>query len=329
MASKADLTEIATVISWLDGYRAHDFKDPAKIDEAVKVADLEPLSRGWKRIRRDVEKIYVQQKSQSNLLRMFKIASNSIMVAYFAIYYLASIFYIQPLLVLISSPWLLIIILVAIILFPILRYKTIKKIAENSETYAGKLPIIRDVIQGLIFYLSEKIRLEEKDPDKYKKKNYEIQVNNPDYQGITVIRQPGFFGREYYIVTPSVIGAVVSKAKSYIKVVDPWANEKELFEALIRVPSKVKIKVLIPDKTGEDKSFKKAWKNLKEKTAGNISLLACDLNNLNNRVVITKKGAWRAAKREWHTLVAVKDRKQKEALEKSFDKKWNHARPII
>lgn len=328
MASEADLSKIATVISWLDGYRAHDFKDPVKIDEAVKVADLDPLRRGWKRIRTDVEKIYVQQKRQSNFLKMYKIASNSIMFAYFAVYFLARMFHIQTLWMLISSPWLLITILAAIIILPILRHRTMKKIAENSETYSGKLQRIQEVIQDLIYYLCEKIRLEEKDPKKYKKRKYEMQVNNPDYQGITVIRKPGFFGGEYYTVAPSIVSAIVSKAKRYIKVVDPWATEKETFEALVRVPSKVKIKVLIPDKTGEDKRFKKTLKNIKEKTAGNISFLSSDLGDLEDRVVITEKRVWHATGREWHTLVEVKDRKKKDALEKSFDKKWDHAHPI-
>ena len=328
MTSKADPTKITTVISWLDGYRAHDFKDPVKIDEAVKVAGLEHLRRGWKRIRTDVEKIYVQQKRQSNFLKMYKMASNAIMFAYFAIYFLARMFYIQALWVLIFSPWLLITVLASIIILPILRYRTMKKIAENSETYAVKLPKIRDVIQDLIFYLCEKIRLEEKDPKKYRKRKYEMQVNNPDYQGITVIRTPGFFGGEYYTVAPSTFGAIVSKAKHYIKVVDPSATEKETFEALVRVPSKVKIKVLIPDKTSEDKRFKKTLKNIKEKTAGNISFLSSDLGDLKDRVVITRKTVWRATGKEWHTLVEVKDRKKKVALEKFFDEKWGHAHPI-
>jgi hypothetical protein len=327
MTSKADLTKIATVISWLDGYRAHDFKDPAKIDEAVKAADLKYLSRGWKSVREDVKKIYAQQGRLSGILRISKMVSDSIIYVYFAMYFLARMFNIQILMILIRSPLFLISILAITLIYPIFKYKTVKGIREKSETYAKRLPKIRDVIQNLIFYLSEKIR-QEKDPEKYKKKKYEIQVNNPDYQGITVIRKPGFFGGEYYTVTPSIIGAVVSKAKRYIKVVDPWATEKETFEALIRVPSKVKIKVLIPDKTGEDKRFKKTWKNVKEKTAGNISLLSSDLSDLKDRVVITKKRAWRAAKREWHTLVEVKDRKKKVALEKSFDEKWGHAHAI-
>ena len=329
MASEADLSKIATVISWLDGYRGHDFKDPVKIDEVVKAVDLEPLSRGWKRIRRDVEKIYVQQKRQSNFLKIFRVASNLITFAYFAIYFLATLFYIPILMMLVYNPVLLITVLVAAILFPILKSKIVKKIVENSEIYSEKLPKIRDVIQDLIFYLCEKIRLEKKGSEKYKKKKYEMKVNSPDYRGITVIRTPGFFGGEYYTVAPSIVGAIVSKAKRYIKIVDPWATEKETFEALFSVDPKVKVKVLISDKVGAGKRFKKAWKNVKERTAGNISFLSANLGDLKDRVVIAKKRVWRATGKGWHTLVEVKDRKKKKALEKSFDKKWDHAHPIV
>ena len=324
MASEADLSKIVTIISWLDGYGGHNFKDPAKIDEAVKVADSKPLSRGWKSVRGDVEKIYAQQGRLSGILRIFKMVSDSIIYAYFAMYFLALMFNIQILKILIFNPLFLITILAITLIYPIAKYKIVKGIKEKSGTYAKTLQKIRGVIQDLIFYLCEKIRLEKKDPKKYK-----MQLNNPVYQGITVVGKPGFMGSEFYTAAPSIIGAIAPKAKNYIKVVDPWATEKETFETLVKVQPKVKIKILISDEIGKGKRFKKTWKEVKERTAGNISVLSCDLNNLNNRIFITKKRVWRAAKKGWHTLVEVKDRKKKEAVEKSFDKKWDHAHSII
>ena len=323
MASKADLSKIVSVISWLEGYVGHDFKDPAKIDEAVKSADLEYLSRGWKSVREDVEMIYAQQGRLSRTSGILKRISDSVMYVYFGTYVIAMLFKIQILMMLIFNPLFLIAVLAVTFLYPIVRYKTIKEIREKSGTYAKKLQKVKGVIQDLIFYLCEKIRIQEKDPKKFK-----IQISDPDYQGITVVGRPGLLASEYYTAVPSVIGAIVSKEKHYIKVVDPWATEKEAFEVLFKVNSKVKIKALIPDEIGKNKRFQKTWKTVEEKTAGNISLLSCDLNNLNNRVVITRKNAWRAEKKEWHTLVQVRDRKEKEALEKAFDEKWAKAHPI-
>jgi len=323
MASKADLSKIISVISWLNGYVGHDFKDPAKIDEAVKVADQEYLSRCWKSVREDVEMIYAKQGRPSGAIGIFKRISDAILFAYFGTYVVAMLFNIFILKMLIFSPLFLIAILAALLVHPILRYKATRGIKEKSGTYAKELQKVKGVIQDLIFYLCEKIRVQGKDPKKFK-----IELSDPDYRGITVVGKPGLIGSEYYTAIPSIIGALVSRAKHYIKVVDPWATEKEAFEALFKVNPKVKIKALIPDEIGKNKRFQKTWKTIEEKTAGNISLLSCDLNNLNDRVVITRKEAWRAEKKGWHTLVQVKDRREKEALEKAFDEKWAKAHSI-
>ena len=326
MAYEFDMGKISRIISWIDGYRGYVFKDPEDIDEAVREADFKPLSRCWMTVREDVKEIYSQQGRLSNALRMLRMASNMVLFLYLAIYLLATMFNVQAFKILALNPVFLIAILGLTFLYPVFKYRKIKEIKERSksETYAKRLQRIRRAVQDLIFHLCEEIRSERRDPNKYK-----MQLSVPDYQGIVVVRSPGVFGSEYYTVIPSVLGAVLSRAKRYIKVVDPWATEREIFAALLKVSSKVKIKALIPDEIGENKRFKQTWRKVKEKAAENIDILSYDLNKLNNRIVITEKKAWLAARREWYTLVEVKDRKKRDALEASFDEKWKRAHPVI
>lgn len=323
MGLETNLRELARVIGWIDRYHGYRFEDPMKINAAIETTNLSYLRRSWKKIREDVEKIYVQQKQLSDALNIFRIIREILIFASFTIYVLSMIFKVQVIQTWIGFP-LVMITMVAIFTFPFFKHKMVKKIRENNKAHVERLQKIRNVTQDLIFYLCEKIMLEKQNPKKYK-----MKVSYPNYYGVLVVKKPGFFGREYYEVVPSVIGMITSKGRRYIRIVDPWAYDEETFISLAKAHPTVKIKMLTSKKTGENKRFQRACKKMDAVRPGKFDVAACDLSNLDSRVIIAPNRLWRTTERSWHTLVEVKDYGQKEALKKLFDEKWNAANPIL
>jgi len=322
MKSKIDLEKIVTVIDWLTGYMGYDFKDPTKIDEVVKSANINYLQKKWESVRENVTMLFGNQGRQAIVLKKFNKISETILFSFSAIFILSLFVKIPVLMLLVFNPLALVVFMTLVVMRAIFKYKTRKKLKEIREIHVKKLQKISRVIQDLIFYLCDQIRLIQGNPKKYK-----IKINDPDYHGITIVGKPGFFGLDYYAAVPSILGAIGSKAKHYTKIIDPWAHERETSQALFKANSKAKIKLLVPNTIGKKEGYQKTWKKIKM-YARNISVSSMDIRNLKNRAIFTKERAWLAADKGWHTLVEVNDNK-KAALEKSFDEKWKHAQPIV
>ena len=316
MASKDEAHDITTAITYLSGYLMSEYGDPKKIDNVIKEADSKYLSRIWTKIQDDVEKIYVVREKQTRTLRTLKTISDATVFSYFGSYAL-SILLIPELQLLIINPYTLVIVLFFALLHPIYKFLRRGQIEGKIEKEDRKLSKINEIIQDLIYHLCDKIRLEKKNPKKYK-----IKLESPDYQGIMVIGKPGLLGGEHYTAFPAIVGSIVAKAKDFIKVVEPWATEKEVFESLFKLGRRVKIKVLISDEIGESTRFKRTWGSIKGKTMGNYEVLSTELGEFIYRLVITKNRTWKAEKKEWESLKEVKNRREKEKLVKTFDQKW-------
>jgi len=313
----------AKVISWIDQYRGEDFQNPAKIDETVKRTGLKPFGRFWKDVREVVEKIYAQQGPLSKNLQRSKLAIDSFIIAFFGLWVVAVIFSVESLQTLLFNQLSLITVLALVTLYTVFRATTMRKIKENSNAFSQDSKI-RSAVQNMIYYLCERLRLEKEDPKKCL-----MQLHYPDYYGITNVGKAGALGRKHYSAIPSVFDAVVSKAEKYIKAVECWAEERQAFESLLRVSPKVKIQVLIPDKLVGDKIFQSTCKKVIGRIPGKILVQACDLGDLNDRIVITKNKVWRTKGREWHTLVEVEEPDKRRGLEKSFDEKWSNAHVVV
>ena len=323
MSSKDDASCIVTAISYLSGYLRSEYQNPAKIDELLETAGAGHLRTDWQSVRKDLEEIYLEQKRASRILSALKTVSDAAIYAYFGSYVLAILFNIIELKILIINPFALAVVVVVAVSYPI--YKQLKKgsIERASLVYVRKSRRVRDLMQDLILLVCNKLRIEKKDPRKYR-----MKLDEPDYRGIMVIGKPSFFGGDYYTAFPSIVGAVATRAKEYIKVVEPWATEKEVFESLFKLDPSMQIKVLISDEIGESERFRKTWSTVREQAVGNFQVLCCKLDELSYRLIITKSEAWRATGKEWETLVDVKDLEKKQALEKAFDEKWKDAQPI-
>ena len=322
MPSKDEAGDLATAINYLSGYLMNEFSDPKTIDSAVKGTKSDYLNRTWNRIREDVEKIYIERETQTRTLRMLKTVSNAAIMSYFGSYVI-SVLLIPQLQLLIIHPFTLGIVLLLGMLHPIYKFVKRRKIEEVRGKETGGLGKIDEIIQVLIFHLCDKIRLENKNPRQYK-----LKLENPDYKGIMVIGKPGLLGGEHYTAFPAIIGAIVAKAKDYIKIVEPWATEKEVFESLFKLGRRVRIQVLISNEIGESRRFRRTWGTIRDRKARNYEVLSTELGELNYRLAITKHKLWKAEKKEWESLKEVKSRKEKEKLEKAFNQKWKEGKSI-
>jgi len=319
MTVRTELSRFVRVVSWIDGYQENFFKDPVKIDEEVEKTNSDYLKRRWKRIQDDVEKIWIPQSALSNRFNILTKTNEVILYGFSAIFLLVFVFDFQALMPIMRSLPLLVIILVSLVLLNIYRSRTQRRIEENSETYAEKLQKIRIGIQDLILHLCEIIMLEEKDP-----KKYEMEVCYPNYQGTYIVRaKSGFWGSKVYKAVPSIAGWIVSKAKGYVRVIDPRPTG-EVLNALRIAPPELEISLLTSNEMSKDKRFRRTCIQVKNARTGKFDAAACDLGDLNNRIMIAKNKAWCAKEKEWDTITEIPSAKIR-TLKESFEEKWKKA----
>jgi hypothetical protein len=187
---------------------------------------------------------------------------------------------------------------------------------ENTD----EVEKIKDNIQKLIFYLAEEIREREEKTSEYKMRLY-----HSEYQGIAIKYS---LGKNNFVVTPSIFGSIVSKAKNYVKIIDPWANIGTL-QTLSKMPENMSIKLLTPEKIEKEKRFKKTYKDVRK--SRKIEARKGDLEKVKFRYIISEDTIWRLGYEAKGKITSqlLRDRKSKEKTIKFFDSKWKKAKPII
>jgi len=322
MATGSNLRLMAKVISWIDQYRGDDFKAPSEIEEAVKTINLKPFKRGWEKVRSVIEEIYEKQGSSANNLRRAKLIRDITIIGFLLLSTTIITLKAETLYPIIFNPTVMIIIVLIMFAYLFIRYKLKTTIKTNKNAYKDDLEKVRSEVQSLIYYFCDRILVENKKPD-----IYNMDLFFYDYYGISVLGRKGFFGAKYYNTLPSVIDAIASKTSKYIKVIEPWAEERALYESLLRIDPKIDKKVLIPKKKLEEKKFKNFWKKNEERLR-RIKILMNDIDKIDQRIVLTNFKTWQTKNKDWHTLNEVKNSMKRKQLEMTFDKIWKTAKPI-
>jgi hypothetical protein len=205
---KPELTDLAHFISVLDGFRVGRSVKLRDLDQYTKKLHLTDMGRAWKSLRRDLDAIAnlpsysPHMLSYVNilvLLRFLMGISFTSLIALSLLVFIGKLELEQP-------PFTFINIFVGLLAFAnivlVIRFFVREKLRGFYESsvsrYRGKIAHLKEVNQVLINQLNEKIRKANENPKKYK-----LTLYNIDYEGIKVLKKPGWW-REHYVAIPII-----------------------------------------------------------------------------------------------------------------------------
>ena len=129
-----------------------------------------------------------------------------------------------------------------------------------------------------------------------------------------------------------VLRDILANADRYIKILDPWVNERSL-DALLHVKNGVKIQFLCSETGGREKerSFARSVKSLQvEKPLFNLR--KAKREEMHDRWIITDRGIWSLSqsikdigRRETIAFIAPHSKQMKKKVESFFDSLWEKA----
>lgn len=205
MRKNVNLNLLRNLITLIDGYLANYLGDPEPFKRKIRAGALGPeLAKEWKRIERSLMKIATTIrripafKSLVKLHTFLKVLATMFMlsgsmlvisVSFFTgeiyLYYLSMLFLTFSA---ISTIW-----------YSILERRLAIKIKEYFDEHQTKYRFtrqyLRNVVQRLIFTLAYYMKANGKDPEKYP-----LSLYNENYNGIKIIKKPGFLRSKYKVI---------------------------------------------------------------------------------------------------------------------------------
>jgi len=205
---KPELIDLVHFIGVLDGFRVGRSVKLRDLDRYTKKLHLTDMGRAWKSLRRDLDAIGNLPSSSPRmlsyvnllvLLRFLMGISFTSLIAFSLLVFGGRLELEQP-------PFTFPNIFVGLLAFAnivlVVRFFVREKVRGFYESsvsrYRGKIAHLREVNQVLINQLIEKIRKANENPKKYK-----LTLYNVDYEGIKVLKKPGWW-REHYVAIPIV-----------------------------------------------------------------------------------------------------------------------------
>jgi len=212
---KVNLEELARAISWLDEYRKFRCVDPAILEKAVDDSGVRKAKEVWKKVRTDISKIAFVPMANKSLVKWMKVLPPLKHFAYLSVAALAALLvaahsfnFVKD--ILIRYFWWLnlgILLIAAVIFTNVVLYADYyvrSKIRGMYKVYGSRYKRARArikwAVQELINCLREQIKRRGEDPGEYK-----IRMLHVDYEGIKVVKKPGYIS-EYYRVVPVLKG---------------------------------------------------------------------------------------------------------------------------
>lgn len=312
VSGQADLREILKVTSLLDRCAASRYVDPSKLEGDIKKCHSKSVDRAWEVAQKSVEKL-----CPASLKRWRRISSiGDEMLMFWVVYlFLGQRLAIESALG-IYSQVLLLIVVVLTVGSMYARYVISTAQKRLSQENLEEVTSLRRSIQELIFHLVEEINARKEDPNRYK-----IKLHNEDYQG--VLKRSSVFGGALFV--PSIVGIIVSSAKRYVRIIDPYASF-DVLQILSRASRDLEVKLITSKRMEKTRRFPEACDWLRRKKKFDCRFY--DLDDLENKYIISDEHIWKQSSKEkmWSDL--SKDRKSKEEFEQEFEMKWQRATPL-
>lgn len=312
-----DLKRILRTIDLLDKCLASNFVDIREIEKNVNESGSKYVKNKWKEIEG-----YVSKFCLPSLKYWSKVPSILTAITFiWVIFAFGSSFNITfiPEFIINSAFFFLSFLFVITIGFSLYSKNIAKqKFEKVYDEFSEEKIKVRKTIQGFIIYLSRKINNVKEDIN-----NYQVELNYGDYIGIQVKKK---LGKNRFLVVPSMLGTIVSSAKNYIKIIDPWAD-LVLLSFIAKVSPKIPVKLIMSRKKFTGKRITSACLWLKRKKNFEVHVDEVDnFDDKDHRYVITETNMWKSdsKRKDRNWSVYNRDYGKRRRFEKFFDKWWGN-----
>ncbi|MEM2122521.1 MAG: hypothetical protein QXE79_02680 [Candidatus Bathyarchaeia archaeon] len=283
------LQELTKIIEWLNGFSEGIPFIPSRIEMVPIVLERSPiLRRIWRRIHSYVDDLNERTKVQGLVLKLFEFMPIGIALMFISLSLLNphSIFGIP-----VHFTIFLFGLLVGSMIVRESIAKKIKKYCLEHETETSK---VRQAIQDIILYLCNEIRT-----NGLSTANFKMKMRQPEYFGIRVIRY-SMLSRSY-IVIPSVLGALSSRAKAAIKLI-AQSLDAEIISVLQRIPANIHVTLILSKKEG--KGYEKLIATMKKSHGTSLDVIYSEIGK-EKLIILDGVSVWKCRGGDWSNLQEI------------------------